>query len=173
MNNTTKQQALDKIKQLQEEMKKLEQIVNAPEEVGSLLYKNARNSYEPDYSISWSASTGLFHTFNVDKCMRNPPKASTTFQSQELTDNYAKAFNTFLALRHCEGSEPAVDKKEQWCIRVDCFSLKPDVCVYGMEYAKITELSPMFSSEEYARAAIDCVGEKNIIHMFKTFHHVE
>lgn len=175
MNNTTKQQALDKIKELQEEMKKLEQIVNAPEKAGSLLYANTSGARGNAYALTWDCGRekGFLSKNIYDPCRLIQDKSKTTFQSQELADNYAKAFNTFLALRHCEGSEPVKSETQQWSIVIDYTMTYLTVPCSTSTHYKVVELSPMFSSAKHAQAAINTVGEKNIIRMFKTFHHVE
>jgi len=92
------------------------------------------------------------------------------FTTKEQAENYCKAFETFLELRRCEGSEPAMNNKKQYMLGLHTSSILLVVeGYYGLEN-KLDKLSPCFVSREKAEAAFDKIGKENILHMFKTFH---
>lgn len=140
---------LEAIEAEQKELRKLLESSKEEEAVGSLLESN-------ELVHGW---TNFQHQFNYE------------FGTIELAESYSKAFETFIKLRQCKGSEAAEGQEEQWM-------LEPMDDTVHIEHwnsldVKIKQLSPCFSTEEYAQAAIESVGEENILQMFKTFSHYE
>jgi len=93
----------------------------------------------------------------------------SAFTTQEQAANYRKAFEIFLELRRCEGSESAIDDKEQYYIQQDDEG-NIYIDAWINTHNKTRFISPMFSAVEFAEKAIDTLGKENIIHMFNTFH---
>lgn len=94
-------------------------------------------------------------------------KDGNLFPTEQIAKDYAKALNTMLLLRRCEGTIPATSSR-QYVIRyidnevwVDSFN------DFG---AKVEMICPCFDTQENTEAAIEQIGKDNIIRMFKTFH---
>ena len=110
-----------------------------------------------------------FDGFFPDSGLSYNPDDPTVFK-EPYADDYAKAFNTFFALRHCEGSEPAKDVVPQYIIVLgDSIVDSLCICEYLSILTKIERATVCFDTEENANKAIETVGEENILHMMKTF----
>ena len=156
---TNKQEAKQQLEKLEAEVQKLKEIINKPEKAGSLLPEEGTHCIFP--------SSGRLSTSGVETMFKY---GVNRFPSEDIAQSYAEAFNTMLALRKCEGSCTTVNGKEQWSIDIDQSLKDMEIYAYLGNYSKIINLSPSFSSKEYAQAAIDKVGKENIIKMFKTLH---
>lgn len=171
-----KEQALQRLSDLEAELAELREILAAPDTPKpppSLLWAPALNE---DYFQVEADSFGALasrknNTGNVAfgeyECNGN------IFPTQALADAYAKAFNTFLLLRHQPGTEPASDEYDQYFIRLRSGGDGAQIDPIGCKDYKMTEMSPCFSTRAMAQAALTAVGEDNILHMFRTFHHCE
>lgn len=139
-----KEQALQKLDALEKEAQALRMIIEAPEKGCSLLERgdNGEDVYVWIIRVS---------------CDEN------------ISDEYFKAFKTFILLRHQEGTEVPLDEEMQYLIR-----LNKDrglyVDVWQRIGNKVTAISPCFRTVDHAEKAINFIGKENIIHMFKTFH---
>lgn len=92
------------------------------------------------------------------------------FQSRELAENYAKAFNTFLKLRHQAGTVPST-LSPQYIIEWN-FSEEGELIVVSSDlFYKFNTWSPCFEDKEAAEKAIEVITKDRIIHMVKTFSH--
>ena len=173
-----KQQAKQQLDKLQLEMDKLKAIIEAPEpateKVASLLTKPVAGSGESYCSIT-TFGEEFRVAFSFACAMEGKRYAcGNFFQTKELAENYAKAFNTFLQLRHCEGTVPSLTDKNQYFIEMDYGdALFVDSTASSLKFGYVC---PAFKTAELAKKAIDTVGSTNLIHMFKTFqgvHHDE
>lgn len=153
---TNKQEAKQQLEKLEAEVQKLKEIINKPKKAGSLL-EDGRYHLANDGSALVSYTTGSEYGCN-------------SFNDELIAQAYAEAFNTMLALRKCEGSEAIKDNKEQWNISVTKDTKNLEVLLYLSHYVKSDNIAPMFSTKEYAQAAIDKVGKDKIIKMFNTLH---
>lgn len=122
--------------------------------VGEDWHRVIGNSASKGFDWEYGTTTGYYVLHN------------TAF-AEPYAKDYAKAFNTFFALRHCEGSEPAVDDKYQWYIYHENGLLRATRTEYLN--TKINRQRVFFRNEASATSAIKTVGEDNIIHMMKTF----
>lgn len=156
---------MNKIEQLEQQLaeiqEELEELKAKPKK--SLLSK-------PKVGKKWHRVIGICPNKGFDceyGITTEPHVLHNTAFAEPYAKDYAKAFNTFFALRHCEGSEPAVDEEYQWCIYYENGLL----CVAKTEYLniKINRQRVFFRDEDSATSAIKTVGEDNIIHMMKTF----
>lgn len=95
-------------------------------------------------------------------------KVPNSFQSGHISQAYAKAFETFLLLRHQPGTVKAEDGI-QWLIRA-----REEGGVYSDNFwcdsYKVDYISPCFKTKEHAEAAIQTIGEEQLMQMFNTFH---
>ena len=101
---------------------------------------------------------------DLDNCHSND---GNLFPTEQIAKDYAKALNTMLLLRRCEGTIP-VTSSRQYVIRY----INDEVWVDSFNdfRAKIELICPCFDTKENAELAIKKIGEDNILHMFKTFH---
>lgn len=149
----------------------LNQVINAPDVLPSLLTKPVPGSGDSYYCIS-----SYQEEFTVDQRMAHSEYApryagNDMFQNRPLADDYAKAFSTFLALRHQPGTVPAALGTYSYIIRP---VQGTGVSVDTMNGTYILEgLSPAFKDRASACAAVDKLGADNILHMMKTFHHMQ
>lgn len=180
-----KDQAFARLKELQAqaasiqiEVQTLRKIMEAPD---SLLTKPVPGSKQ-DY---WIVGSGGPDGFNVEWCGAytkepEPYSSGNIFQSEECAENYAKAMDTLLLLRHQPGTEPAKDTRTQFVIEPDWqLSEEGNPSLYikarelgGLIY-KMARVSPCFKTMKDAKNAIEVVGAEAILHMFKTLHHVK
>lgn len=174
--STTKEQALQRLSDLEAELDELRKIIAAPDTPKpppSLLWAPALNE---DYFQIGSGGFGALVTQGNnmgDVTTGEYGGRGNIFPTRALANAYAKAFNTFLLLRHQPGTEPASDEYDQYFIRLRSGGDGAQVDPIGCKDYKMTEMSPCFSTHAMAQAAITAVGEDNILHMFRTFHHCE
>ena len=165
MNTITKLQ--EQIDALQEQLLLLTKEVDAKgASKKSLLSKDCEE--DEDVIEHYFLSNG-FGGFIPDTGVGFCPDDPTAFL-EPYAEDYAKAFNTFFALRHCEGSETAKDGVLQFNIVLED-SIVDSLCVGECLsiLTKINRATVCFDTEENANKAIETVGEENILHMMKTF----
>jgi hypothetical protein len=159
------------MKEMQEQLKKLQEVIEAPEEKTSLLQVPEAGSGDKYGIIGNIIMDELAGITRYAHSKRDREYThGNVFQTQELAEEYAKAIDTMLLLRHQKGSVPVKDT-EQYTIEEDDDSLVVEswTCVFN----KTRVISPCFETEEDALNAIQNVGEDNIKHMFATFHHTK
>jgi len=170
---TNKEQLLNKLAELQKNItdaqkqaEELQKQINEPEKPKALLERVEEGSVDAYYYFTSMNDIALATANNTSP---NTYKG-TVFTTQEQAENYRKAFEVFLELRRCEGSE-VVSTDTQFVIRpfdstVDCIEVAESThCA-----AKASDISPCFDSRESANRAINKLGAENILHMFRTFH---
>lgn len=150
MNTTEALARLEAIEAEQKELRKLLEQAEKEEAIGSLL-KSSVNA----------ALAGTRFTSSLN-CQ---------FGTIELAEVYSKAFETFIKLRQCKGSVGVAKGLLQYILHVRDNGVISH-CFSSVGY-KMDNISPCFSTKEYADAAIKTVGEFEIIQMFKTFSHYE
>ena len=135
-----KEQALEKLDALEKEAQALRKIIEAPERLLEV--------GDPYYTYMCS----------IKVC-----------PDRDITEEYHKAFNTFIQLRQQEGSEPANGGADQYYIRLNRHGEVIIDFLYGKN-SKTQLISPCFKTWTYAENAINFVGKEAITHMFNTFH---
>ena len=152
-----KTEARARIASLHAELRKLEEIVNAPE---ALL--NGEGWCVGSSTDGFSAYESHKHS-TVD---------GNNFPTEGLAAHYAKAINTLLLLRHQPGTVKPRELVGQYFIRLDRSGFHPNVMVsrFTGVGAKVTQISPCFETQAAAETAINIIGKNDIIHMFKTLH---
>ena len=170
MTPMSKKEAEERLLAIEKEVATLRQIINTPEKAPSLLfYPPEGNSY---YQIT-STNYGKLCILENAISYREKDQyvgSGNIFQSQEIAEEYAHAFNTFLLLRHQPGTVPA-DANEQWLIKLDLNTLKIRTVLTRALAWKLGRLTPCFSSQQAALDAVETVGVSAIVHMFNTFQH--
>lgn len=141
-----KQQAQERLKELETEQAKLKAIIEAPDH-NSLI---PSEDFVSTYTIVFNSWIRDYDTF----------------------DNYNKAFETFIALRRCNGGVPAKLDTYQYLLGCSKDILHIEITVFNMGF-KTSFLSPCFDTKQHAKEAIDKIGKEAIMHMFKTFSHYE
>lgn len=170
-----KTEALARLTALEAEAAALREILSKPDRKASLLVKPEAKSQGNFWRVFNDGLLGLLavrrdaSVFSDDDLA----KSDNVFQSKALASAYAEAFETFLALRHCEGTEAVAHEKTQFTIE-PAEARNPSLMVdswVGLG-CKMRRISPMFATREDAQAAIDKLGADRILKMFRTFHHV-
>ena len=142
-----KLEAQKRLKELAVEQSVLQAVIDAPDHFSLIPNENLTKSY----LISFY--TGI--------------------EDYEMLENYQKAFETFIALRQCNGTASPLQDNRQWIIKVSQDIKQAFLSYYCYNGFKMSVLSPCFSSQEFAQEAIDKLGQEAIMHMFKTFSHYE
>lgn len=171
-----KSKALERLNALESEAKELRKIIEAPEAASSLLTKPVPLSSQAYYwSLTHDAYDGTvsFQTSSRKAVVATEYSGGNIFQSQELTEAYAEAFDTMLLLRHQPGTVTATWNLTQWVIQPsDDHMLTLEVDDWIGLASKSGFISPCFATESDALRAIKTVGEERILRMFKTLHHI-
>lgn len=168
-----KAQALARLQALENETAALRKIIEAPEVAGSLLTKPEPGSFKDYWGLK---SSGVSQIRADGFCANNSDSEAyahgSIFQSKELAAAYADAIETMLLLRHQPGTVEA--ENGGWQCIITIADDGKDVIVYGFDTIseKAGQISPVFSEQEHALAAINTIGADRILRMFKTLHHV-
>lgn len=150
--------------QAAELLARIERLESQPVKKKSLLSR-------PDKGEQWNrvfidTNCGLFADSGVTT---DPTALSFVAFAEPYAADYAKALNTFFALRHCEGSEPAKDGAPQAFISSKYANDALCVMHQSRMFEKLERHTAWFNTKSNALAAIETVGEANILHMMKTF----
>lgn len=147
-------EALARLEAIEAEQKELRKLLEASEKkeaVGSLLNTTCENIH---------AVTEF--TSCLDK----------EIGTKELAEAYSSAFETFIKLRQQPGSVGASIDGYHYFIHPST----TNICIVTKRQDithKLAHISPCFSTQEYAEAAIKNVGEETILQMMRTFSHYE
>lgn len=179
-----KSKALERLSALESEAQELRKIIEAPEPPPSLLTKPEPGIIQEYYCITsdLEARRGSqmygFEASTESVCFYTH---GNLFQNVELASNYAKAFDTFLLLRHQPGTEPA-SNYAQYQLELDRARVSSDTIDYKEFFVdaiarsilttKANKFSPCFATLKDAERAKETIGQERLMHMFKTFHHI-
>lgn len=167
-----KSKTLERLNALESEAKELRKIIEAPEQPPSLLTKPEPGIQDITYRVSATGYGRLrSYTGAIVASNDGPYNHGNNFQSEELADAYAEAFDTLLLLRHQPGTV-APTGAIQWLISVNFYLTTCSTLMEDNKFKKLTRITPCFASEEHAKQAIETVGEERILRMFKTLHHI-
>lgn len=170
---TQNEQALARLEALESEAAALRLILQKPNRSPSLLTKPVAGSYETFYFLEDNPDnlTMCVGHGNAIPAPSSFYEGANCFQSKAIAEAYIDAINTMLLLRHQPGTVEIEDDVPQWGI-VPCIGLLNLSIDYWTtsRHLKIRAISPFFDTEENVRAAINKIGEKRILQMFKTFH---
>lgn len=185
-----KSKALERLTALETEAQELRKIIEAPEikpMPPSLLTKPRPGSREKYYCMSSEGSEyRKLDVYDLMATVTSPGwyEHGNLFQTRQLANDYAEAFDTFLLLRHQPGTVPptgysqfALELFKNYDYDRDERQERGEVFIKIISRAnmssKLNKFSPMFGTLEDARGAIETIGEERLIHMFKTFHHID
>lgn len=127
------------------------------------------------YATLITSANGVLETIPYHANISDPEyyEGFVLFQSEALADNYARAFTTFLKLRHQPGTVPPSQDHLQWSISVEeDFQFIADKGWWNLE-SKLLSIFPCFETQEDAINAINAIGQDALAHMVKTFGHYE
>lgn len=164
----------DQIEDLECEALKLEQEIDRVQNQ-SRLFRPSPGSGVKYYSIG----VGIYNqlTARANAATSSCPEdyeTSNIFQTFELANNYAKAIETLLELRHQPGVARANEEgTTQYIIIPPGEQDKVRTCECECTATKLAVISPQFESVESAENAIKAIGENRLMHMFKTLHQIE
>jgi len=170
-----KSKALERLAALESEAKALRKIIEAPEVPTSLLTKPEPESGETHWEMFCSPQCGSLtgRSVSAGRASAYHYIHGNIFQTSDLVENYSNAFNTFLLLRHQPGTVPTSNHTqfliEMW---VSCGVPVVEPQARTDEASKMSKISPSFVTEEAAKRAIKTIGKNRLMHMFRTFHHV-
>lgn len=160
----SKQEALEKLAKLEKETADLRKILEASDAPKALLNRGK-------FFISYIS--GATYVIQQDSGWKTVEKsAGNRFESYSEAESYAKAINTMLRLRQCDGSiSPSKPRGFLYYINYDLGT--NDIVIYEMagSYSlKLNYISPFFSTKTFAEKAIACIGKETLVYMFKTLH---
>lgn len=169
------EQVRQEIERAQEQLRQLEEILNAPEGAPSLLVK-------PEIAggkTYWALETNAFGEFQVGRRSAASEEKKyywhgNIFMDEEQAGSYAEALDTLLLLRHQPGTQPATRDTQ---FQLEVVGEGGRLCMRAYERtvreAKMQKLSPCFNTGEDAAAAISAVGEGRVLRMMQTLHGIE
>lgn len=163
---TEKDTALARRAELQAELAAIEKIIAAPDL--TVLLGDGKGQ-------SFSIATDGLHRIGVVKQVDDvfnslSRSRGNRFPSAALAAKYAEAFSTFLALRQQPNSVP-VSGQTQFQVDVGMDGKTIGVVQFNALSAKLSNLSPCFTTKEAAQAAIDSISPIKILAMYRTFQH--
>ncbi len=157
-----KQEALSRLTALEQEAKALREIIEAPDVAPSIL------PAEWNGKGGWYLSSSFAEAIPMCAGMEMIREDQNFFDTKEEAQAWADAISTLIELRRQPGSEAPKEGVAQWVIERDL-----GVESWAVYYNKIERISPAFSTEEQARAAIDKIGRELLMQMFNTLHGVK
>ena len=158
--NIDKQEAMKRIENMQVELKKLQEIVNAPDTSPNGISRvQARATF---YAL-WQGRSGVsFTPFTADASI--PPTDKPVFTNREAADRWAKAIEVMLELRAQPGVAKGMIGSQQYVIYLsEDMKVKVDLVTLGKD-----RISPAFVSYAYANKAMLAVGQERIKSAIKT-----
>lgn len=176
MNPLDRKEAEARLAEMEKQIEELRTIINAPVEKAALI--NLSNKY---YVLYGEAGTGKFCSsmFLIEDDFLENDATSALFESEEQAGAYGKAFATMAELRRQPGtitpSERRSGTETNWTI-CPVLNSSDQVTSVGVDYrvskqSAMSCISPTFKTRDHVVAAIARIGQENLAHMFKTFHH--
>lgn len=170
--------AIEKLNELETQIEGLRSFIDTKTKTSLIGYSD---EYYVLCNNDWN---GTFHAEPVDfdSGILNVHELPVVLQSRDQALAYGEAFGVLVQLRYQQGtiqpfnSEDTDGKKFNWVISP---KINNDNKVIGVSVNYLTRaetagacISPVFKTREYAEDAIKFIGVENLIHMFRTFHHM-